>query len=60
MENEIRLLLAAFVMNGLLQSKPHIKPSEIAELAFEIADEMLEEPDEGIVAIPRRKRQRKW
>ena len=47
-------------MNGLLQSKPHLKPSEIAELAFEIADEMLEEPDEGIVAIPRRKRQRKW
>jgi len=56
----MRLFLAAFAMNGLVQSKPHLNASEIAALAFEIADEMLEEPDEGIVAIPRRRRYRKW
>jgi hypothetical protein len=60
MENELRLFLAAFAMNGLIQSRPHLNPSEIAELAFEIANEMLEEPNEGIVAIPRRRRYRKW
>jgi hypothetical protein len=60
MESEIRLFLAAFAMNGLIQARPGLKPSELAELAFEIADEMLEEPDEGIVAIPRRRRHRKW
>jgi hypothetical protein len=60
MDNELRLFLAAFAMNGLVQSKPHLNASEIAALAFEIADEMLEEPDEGIVAIPRRRRYRKW
>jgi hypothetical protein len=60
MENELRLFLAAFAMNGLVQSKPNLTAHEIAELAFEIADEMLEEPNEGIVAIPRRRRQRKW
>ena len=54
--------MAAFAMNGLVQAKPDLNPSEIAALAFEIADEMLEEPNEGIVAIkyPRRKRYRKW
>ena len=60
MDNELRLFLAAFAMNGLIQSKPDLHPSKIAELAFEIADEMLEEPDEGIVAIPRRRRYKKW
>lgn len=62
MDNELRLFIAAFAMNGLIQAKPNLHPSEIAELAFEIADEMLEEPDEGIVAIrqPRRRRYRKW
>jgi hypothetical protein len=62
MDNELRLFMAAFAMNGLVQAKPDLNPSEIAALAFEIADEMLEEPNEGIVAIkyPRRKRYRKW
>jgi sensor histidine kinase regulating citrate/malate metabolism len=54
------LFLAAFAMNGLIQSRTQLNPSEIAELAFEIANEMLEEPNEGIVAIPRRRRYRKW
>ena len=58
----MRLFIAAFAMNGLIQAKPDLSPSEIVSLAFEIADEMLEEPDEGIGAIsyPRRKRYRKW
>jgi len=60
MENELKLFLAAFAMNGLIQSKPNLTPPEIAELSFEIAEEMLKEPNEGIVAIPRRRRQRKW
>jgi hypothetical protein len=62
MENEVRLFLAAFAMNGLVQSRQSLNTSEIVELAFEIADEMLEEPNEGIVAIdyPRRRRHKKW
>jgi hypothetical protein len=62
MENEVRLFLAAFAMNGLVQSKQSLNTSEIVALAFEIADEMLEEPNEGIVAIdyPRRRRYKKW
>jgi len=60
MDNEFRLFLAAFAMNGLVQAKPDLSPREIAALAFEIANEMLREPDEGIVAIPRKRRYGKW
>jgi hypothetical protein len=37
-----------------------LNPSEIVEIAFEIADDMLEEKDDGILAIKRRRRYRKW
>jgi hypothetical protein len=60
MDNDVRLFIAALAMNGLVQSKPDLSPSEIVEIAFEIADEMMEEKDEGIVAIKRRRRYRKW
>jgi len=60
MDNDTRLFIAALAMNGLVQSKPDLNPSEIVDIAFEIADEMLEEKDEGILAIKRRRRYRKW
>jgi hypothetical protein len=60
MDNDVRLFIAALAMNGLVQSKPDLNPSEIVEIAFEIADDMLEEKDEGILAIKRRRRYRKW
>jgi hypothetical protein len=60
MDNDVRLFIAALAMNGLVQSKPDLNPSEIVEIAFEIADDMLEEKDEGIVAIKRRRKYRKW
>jgi hypothetical protein len=60
MDNDVRLFIAALAMNGLVQSKPDLNPSELVDIAFEIADEMLEERDEGIVAIKRRRRYRKW
>jgi len=60
MENDVRLFIAALAMNGLVQSKPDLNPSEIVEIAFEIADDMLEEKDDGILAIKRRRRYRKW
>jgi len=60
MDNDLRLFIAALAMNGLVQSKPDLNPSEIVEIAFEIADDMLEEKDEGILAIKRRRRHRKW
>ena len=56
----MRLFIAALAMNGLVQSKPDLNPSEIVEIAFEIADDMLEEKDDGILAIKRRRRYRKW
>ena len=60
MDNEMRLFIAALAMNGLVQARPDLNPSEIVEIAFEIADDMLGEKDEGIVAIKRRRRYRKW
>jgi hypothetical protein len=60
MDNDVRLFIAALAMNGLVQSKPDLNPSEIVEIAFEIADDMLEEKDDGILAIKRRRRYRKW
>jgi hypothetical protein len=60
MDNDVRLFIAALAMNGLVQSKQELNPSEIVDLAFQIADEMMEEKDEGIVAIKRRRRYRKW
>jgi len=60
MDNDLRLFIAALAMNGLVQSKPDLNPSEIVEIAFEIADDMLEEKDDGILAIKRRRRYRKW
>jgi len=56
-DSELRTLFAALAMQGLMSRYPDVlSADQVADLSYQMADAMMEEPSEGIVSIRSRRK----